>query len=227
MELLGAESELPLISPVAPVKENLTIALSLLACALANESWAGVGIEPHRHPPPVNGQRSTWWTSSTWTLRLGLPLTGLLVDRTIEESRVYAGGLSVSGRFLELAEAEIGILGWADPCVSGPALAARGGVSPSAVRTATWDFRIPLLATYSFGLMSGGGCDINPDEHFHLVGAALGLDLSYRRFNIRLLPFAGVFWNRVDDPDSVRPDTRGLAYGTTFEIGVRFPPATQ
>lgn len=175
-----------------------------------------------------SASRSTGLRASApvWTFRFGLPFTGVLASPrgSRDEYRVNLAGVSVSARLLDLLEVEVALPYWIDPCVHGPAITPRLGVSPSLVQTSSWNVRVPVLATYSYGLMSGGGCDVNPDERFHLVGAAVGLDTTYERFNMRLLPFAGMLWNEVLDDRSSQPRTRGLGFGVNFEIGFRLPP---
>lgn len=158
-----------------------------------------------------------------WTVRVGLPLGGVLFRG--RSGLVQLFGVSASARFVNVIEAEIAANLWQGGCHFGPSVTPRVGVSPGLLKTAVWDVRAPVLASYSYGTLDGSGCEYEPDQKFHLATASLGLDATYELFNMRLLPFAGVAWNEVHDWYGGTPTTttRAFAYGVMFQVGVRVP----
>lgn len=170
---------------------------------------------------------------SVLTVRAGLPFTGIVGSERF--SAIKLGGLSTSLRLFDLAEAEVVVPFWINPCDHGPSYGARIGISPSlvalpATRTG-WNIRVPALAGYDFYVLTGGGCEYEPDSRMHVVTAATGLDFAYfwspdAGVSFRALGFAGNSWYRELSAINGRPfDTVGitdsmLLWGATFDVGI-------
>lgn len=152
------------------------------------------------------------------TVRLGVPLTGgLWCTGPGCPGYMYFGGGSASVRYAEL-EGELGLHYWYG-CANGPSITPRLGISAALLRTPDWSVRIPVLASYSYGSLSGGNCDANGDVEFHLLGSVAGIDVTFRRFDVRLVPFVGYGWFHFAPGAYSEQHTRGLTYTIALEVG--------
>ena len=170
-----------------------------------------VSEDPEPDPPsPAD-------TPTLWTLRFGLPFTGLWLS---EDVRLLAGSAAVSVRFRSGIFFEVGLPAVVSECFEGVAPTARVGVSLLGQDDQDWQVMIPILATYSYGVTSGTSCEWPSDEPFRFLGGGLGIDVNYRAFNMRLLPVLGAYWRR-DDQATV-PLEAHESGGASLEIGYVF-----
>jgi hypothetical protein len=207
-------------STVFPMKVRVSV-LALWAFALASTSTAHSEESSASDAPPV------------LTVRAGLPFTGVVISERFSAMKI--AGLSASLRLFDLAEAEIGVPFWVNPCDSGPSYSGRVGVSASlvalpATRTG-WNVRLPVLFGYDFFALTGGGCEYHTDSQLHVATAATGLDLSYfwsssTGVNFRALGFAGNAWYRELSSIKGRPfpspelTDSMMLWGATFDAGI-------
>jgi len=195
--------------------------LALWALALASTSTAHAQESGMSGSPPV------------LTVRAGLPFTGLISSSRL--SAIKIAGLSASMRLFDLAEAEIGVPFWVNPCESGPSYGGRGGVSPSLVALSAtrtgWNIRLPVLVGYEFFALTGGGCEYHTDSQMHVATASTGLDFSYfwsssAGVSFRALGFAGNSWYRSLSTIKGRPFSSPestdsmMLWGATFDAGI-------
>ena len=159
------------------------------------------------------------------TLRLDVP--GVSVAGS--DGWIQLIGAAAGMRFHRWIETELAADFAANPCESGVALSARGGVTPSIIEpgsTGRWNLRTPVLAGATAMLLSGGGCDQSPDERLFAITGASGLEAirwgSRHGLELRALVFAGTqSYESMRTTDPQR-DWRPV-YGVTFSIGIALP----
>lgn len=163
--------------------------------------------------PPSPPTTTTGW-NPVGTVHVQLPFAGALLWRKTDGAwPLFAA--SLSERIRDLFEAEIGGTFFLNPCVSGWLGHVRAGVSLSVVgdeRAQGWNIRLPLLAGYRGGVLSGDGCDGFSRHTLHLLTANAGLEAAYWTsgrwaFDVRVLGGVGGGLNqaqsRVRQPEDV------------------------
>jgi hypothetical protein len=159
------------------------------------------------------------------TVHLQLPASRLLLWIPTDGGFSVLG-LSVSQRFVRLVEVEAGFEETVNPCIHGLQWLTRAGVAPSLLRARPegthWNLRLPVLFGYHDLSATGGGCDMNPDQHIRALMVTTGLDATYWSrarwgFDVRLLLGIGKGWVREESvADSGRALEAGLTFGVSF-----------
>jgi hypothetical protein len=157
---------------------------------------------------------------TSFAIRMQLPFAGL----------AYGGFTvtngSVTARFVDLVETEIGANKTLTPCESGSSWFARAGISPSVLTAKAqgthWNLRIPVLVSFVDYSGIGGGCDDNPGHVYYGYQVSTGLDATYWGsghfgFNMRLLGGVGGGYEKEDGSHAGRqPEWTSVSVSSSF-----------
>lgn len=168
------------------------IVVSLLSALIVAAFGGGTFLRaaPERQVTPASA------LGPVITLRVQPPITGLVLWGNSDGAWTVAG-TSLAVRLLRLFEIEGGATKVINPCEEGGQFTLRAGVSPSVPLPerlrASWDVRLPVLATGHFISVAGDGCDGHSEASTGTFDLAGGLDLTRWNatttvgFNIRAL----------------------------------------